>query len=329
MSDLSDLVAAESSIKHKPPNNSNNTYKGNGPFSHIHFLHHPRRFPGEANDNLPPSSPPLSDKSSDEEDESPLINKTLLEDLACTRATAEKALLDLRTDQTIQFLVDHIDSWKQYGVSIKVDNQRYEQTNARLEVEIHHWEHHNSNMQHFALQYEEAVEELTTTRDTLKRCREEISQLTAQVGFLKEENGNLREDIRKAEELLEEYQQIRKDLVTWANQLEIESDDLKYILADFEDHLLGVPDGQRVVDRLFDPPVGPRAIPDLDPSCFEPGLGVKALQKHSGESSKQARYRESHCKELREKEHVRRANIYKADEHATEIRKTRAQSARK
>ncbi|KAJ8082798.1 hypothetical protein PM082_008654 [Marasmius tenuissimus] len=184
-----------------------NLHHGDNPFSHIQFSDRPRRFPGEANDDLPPSSPPLSHSSFEEEKECqyvPDADTESLKNLGCARVNAEQALLKSRTDleyfersrklhnvqdMTIRFLEGRIYSWE----SVYIPN-----TKARVKLYILEY-----NYLCFTI---ENLKELNDTQDTLHNHQEEVSELTAQVDSLTEEN---------------------KELRTRANALEIESDDLK------------------------------------------------------------------------------------------------------
>ncbi|KAK1217448.1 hypothetical protein PQX77_019913 [Marasmius sp. AFHP31] len=276
----------------------------NAHFGHIQFSNQPRRFPGEATDTLPPSSPPSSD---DEDESEPVADKMTIENLRRVRGTSEQALLNVTTDleyfeksrnltniltTTIKILEQKIANWElQYDA--------IEREKVRLQRRV-------DNIKQVWKMYQETIETLSETQDSLEDLRRSSA---SEVDQLSREFNLEHEELTAQVSLVSHHHNLliaeNRELQTAKNLLELESDELKYVLAQVEDQL-GVPQGSRYVDTIFCPPTSPR------PELFKiPPYGKGVIQRPApaaGKNDKASRYRAAHREELREKERLRRLN---------------------
>ncbi|KAK1220907.1 hypothetical protein PQX77_016286 [Marasmius sp. AFHP31] len=262
----------------------------NAHFGHIQFSNQPRRFPGEAMDTLPPSSPP----SSDDEDKSepvvhsrlPPADKMTIENLRHVRGTSEQALLNVTTD--LEYFEKSRNLTNILTTTIKILEQKimnWELQYDAVEREKVRLQHRVDNIKQVWKMYQETIETLSETQDSLEDIRRSsASEVSHHHNLLIAKNWELQ---------------------TAKNLLELKSDELKYMLAQVEDQL-GVPQGSWYVDTIFCPPTSPC------PKSFKILLyGKGVIQRPApaaGKNDKAPQYRAAHWEELREKERLRRLN---------------------
>ncbi|KAK1218181.1 hypothetical protein PQX77_019146 [Marasmius sp. AFHP31] len=219
----------------------------NAHFDHISFSEKPRRFPGEATDDLPPSSPPPSDGEDESElagtsshfdlylnthhtstaqSQMPASYKITIENLRRVRETSKRALLGVETDldyfeksqkltnvltTTIKIFEEKIAQWELY-------HKNAEREKGRLERRVR-------NIKGLWKTYQETMDTLNNTQDNLedvqcqfnKLSREfdlerdelqaQLDSLTHQNNLLMSKNEELQEDVIDTERNLDRYRQ--------------------------------------------------------------------------------------------------------------------------